>query len=313
MVNRRSLLLATLVAAAVAMPTVAAAADQAAPQQPVPVTAQGFAVLGPPDDSALLPPERIKVEVTAGRERARAYVRLQLAAATAVAALPLTLHEATDTGSVSLQPDTARLIACLLTGPFVSGAQPAGDVPMQDCSLAVAGVRAADGTWRFNLAPFAAAWRTGTANYGVAIRTPVPATTDSWRVVFDTVRTAAVAVSSPVTPRPGWVGPAPGASSAPFGSPVPPSLPTPASTTGLPLLPIASQRGAAPPPVTAAASDGRQRSPAAHAPVADAAGNGTELPLRLPLVALVLVPAGAAVLASAAPSLPRARRTQGAA
>lgn len=210
------------------------------------------------------PAGTLHVGVVSGQESARAYVKPDLSVLPFDASLKeglLVLPLSTDSRAGQVQPDTARLRACLVSKPITDGVEGGTSAaPTINCELAQsAAAQSTDrSSFLVDLAPFLQAWNAGTPQLGLAL---VPAATQetgaTWHVSFDGKRSAAVAkVSSTLTydvpdPTPAGTtpGPAPSTPTA-VGPGLPPlggiAQPTP-SLTPEPVLPTPAAPVTAPP------------------------------------------------------------------
>lgn len=242
----------------------------------VPVDRQGYAVTGLPLPGRYAPEGRSYVEIVGGAEQARSFALVDVTSN--VRELILSLKEASPGADASLRPEVASVVACPVTGPFAPGPQPAGEIPEEDCLEAIPGSRDERGRWTFDLGSFATRWVAGSPNHGVVIK-PLPDAGATWRLVFDTARSAASIEEE--------------ASFAPAST-------APALSALVPAAPAASL-----PPMQATASLPAPRSdPGPSAPIElapDSAGSAQHSERgRWPLATLVVVPLAAAALGWAA-------------
>jgi hypothetical protein len=148
--------------------------------------------------------------------------------------LTLRLKESTASGA-NVGADKAKVVACPATNPWGSGQNAAWrDRPVADCGLGKAdGVRAADGTWTFDLAALGRLWadrQAPLAANGVVLSVD-PAVSPSAQVSWVNVESGGVGVELSVT-APGAAAPADAGPAAPepVGAPAP--LPTPDAGPG---------------------------------------------------------------------------------
>jgi hypothetical protein len=181
-----------------------------------------------------VPPDAIAVGGGAGQVDKVAAVGIDLALAdgATVDGLTLRLTEST-AGGANVRADQAKVLACPATvpwGPAQNGAWL--DRPASDCSLGSAeGVRAADGTWTFDLTALGRLWGDPNAALtpnGVVLAVDPAASPSpvqvSW-LNFDSGKVAVELAATPGAPLPqdGSTGPAPLAAESPavFASAVP--------------------------------------------------------------------------------------------
>ncbi|MCU1451681.1 MAG: hypothetical protein JWP02_3851 [Acidimicrobiales bacterium] len=129
------------------------------------------------------------VSVVAAQPDKETFLQLDtsaIAAGSTVSSLVLTLHEDATGGNVAA--DTAKIEARAVTSFFAAGdsGKPWAGRPAYDTTgPAVAGKRAADGTWTFELAPIAQAWANGApANSGLALVPAAPEGSQGYEVVW---------------------------------------------------------------------------------------------------------------------------------
>ncbi|HET7530424.1 MAG TPA: hypothetical protein VFJ98_05645 [Mycobacteriales bacterium] len=227
--------------------------------------------LGCPPDQAPTSPypaDTLHVGVAGGQETARTYLLPDLSLVPPgdrVLSAVMTVPVATGAADGTQSPDTAHVVACLVTGPFADGQQGSTETPPKaDCSTAAkASYDAKKSTLTIDLGSIAAAWASGVPPLGVALVPDATATqpTDAWHVAINgrkrqgtphvqTVVTYAVGAGIPATGvATGPAGPAStsaGAPAAPAASAAPPALP-PAATSTQPAAPpvVAGSRPAA--------------------------------------------------------------------
>ncbi len=134
------------------------------------------------------PASTLHVGLTAGREDARTYIKLDSSSLPSGARLvggTLDAPVAPDAGTRS--PETAKLRACLVTKAFRSVEGSFGQAPSIDCktsSSAAYRPGSPRATFGISLAPFAQRWSSGTADHGIALL-PAEGDTGSWHVAFD--------------------------------------------------------------------------------------------------------------------------------
>src|SRR3954447_9761742 len=201
----------------------------------------------PPDQvpTSPYPAGSLHVGVAGGQETARAYVQpdlSQLGGATLLRGT-MTLHvDTTDTdGSVS--PESAKILACIVTAAFTDGtAGSASAPPAVDCTTS--GHPAHDaktGVLTVDLDAFLQAWNKGAPQLGIAlVPNQTQATqTDAWHVTIEgRKQSGAKPVTSTIDYRPAPIDAMPGVvlpppATQPNPSDVPVGLPLPASTTGV--------------------------------------------------------------------------------
>jgi hypothetical protein len=153
-----------------------------------------------------VPADAIAAGVTAGQVDKVAAVGIDLALAdgATVDGLVLRLKES-DANGANVGADKAKVVACPATGPWGSGQNAAWrDRPVVDCSLGSAeGVRAADGTWTFDLAAIGRLWAdpfAPLAAYGVALSVDPAGSPPSVQVSWLNLDTGSVAVELAATP-----------------------------------------------------------------------------------------------------------------
>jgi len=181
------------------------------------------------------------VSVAAGQPDKESFLQLDssaIPAGSTVSSLVLTLHE--DSSGGNLSADTATIEARAVTGFMTGGAQgaPWGNRPSYDTTgPAVAGKRAPDGSWSFELAPIAAGWASGQlSNNGIAFVPANPQQGQTYEVVwFGPGGAKAPTVAGSITPpAPGTpAAAAAGIESAPTDESAAPVSITPDSSGGL--------------------------------------------------------------------------------
>jgi hypothetical protein len=181
------------------------------------------------------------VSVVAGQSDKESFLQLDssaIAAGSTVSSLVLTLHEDTTGGNVLA--DMAKIDARAVTGFFAAGDQgkPYANKPGYDTTgPGVAGKRAADGTWTFELAPIAARWASGElSNNGVALVPSAPVQGQSYEVVWIGVgKDKGPTVAGSFTP--------PAAAAAPAAASGGESAPVDTSPASIPISPDVSGGG----------------------------------------------------------------------
>lgn len=212
----------------------------------------------------------LHVGVTAGREDARSYLRLDASSVPTGATLTggaLRLQLATGQSDGTFRPETAKVRACLVLGTVADDAAGATTAPPDvDCGVSatatyVAAQGPAPAALTLDLAPLAREWTPATASLAL-LPADGAAATDAWHVAF--------AEKGGVAATLAWT--APDAAAAPPPA-APPALEEAAGTgfaagpldAGSPALgPVATDGGAAPAPAPAPA-------PAVAGPAAAAA------------------------------------------
>src|SRR3954451_17377943 len=208
----------------------------------------------------------LHVGVADGQETARSYVQpdfTQLTGATLLSGT-MTLHVDTGQSDGSLTPESAKILACLVTAPFTDGtAGSTSAPPATDCTTSAhPAYNASSGVLTVDLGPFLHAWNRGAPQLGIAL---VPnqtqlTQTDAWHVTIEGHKQAgAKPVTSTIDYRPAPVDALPGVTlppPAPVTQPVPASVAVSASmlasVTGGPVSVPAPVVAAAPPPATVA-------------------------------------------------------------
>jgi len=201
------------------------------------------------------PSGSLHVGVAGGRETARSYVLPDLATIPFGATLlsgVMTMHVDTANTDGSVSPESARILACLVTAAFADGTQGAASAPpATDCTTSAKPTyNATAGVLTLDLGPFLQAWNAGKPELGIALvpnQTQV-AQTDAWHVSIEG-RTQSGA--KPVTSTISYRAPADLGSSS--GTTPVTTLPAPAPPTsgGQVQLPAATSPLSAPAPVVA--------------------------------------------------------------
>lgn len=144
-----------------------------------------------PTEAFAYPPGNLRVGVAVGQPSAHAYVDLDRSAipssaAVVSATLTLPISQAQQSGNV--QPETARLLACLAKDPIEDGVEGGvTEAPAYDCEVAQspAEFREDDSAFTIDLGPILAAWSSGEPAHGIAL---VPDAEQepggSWQVSF---------------------------------------------------------------------------------------------------------------------------------
>jgi len=129
------------------------------------------------------------VSVVAGQPDKETFLQLDssaIQAGSTVSSLVLTLHE--DSAGGNLSANTATIEARAVTGFFAPGdaGKPWANRPAYDTTgPSVAGKRALDGTWTFELAPIAQRWANGElGNNGIALVPAAPVQGQAYEVVW---------------------------------------------------------------------------------------------------------------------------------
>ena len=239
-----------------------------------------------------VPADAIATGTTAGQvdKVAAVGIDVALAAGDTLDGLVLRLKEA-DANGANVGADKAKVLACPATGPWGSGQNASWrDRPVADCSLGSAeGVRAADGTWTFDLATIGRLWAdpfTPLPAYGVVLSVDPAASPASVQVSWLNFETGSVAVELAATPAaPGTAadgGPITSDPAAPTATASEPSIDSAADTLAFP----DAGRGAVADPATYPSG------PAADAPMPAASDiSATGAPLESPAEAsLVAAP-----------------------
>jgi hypothetical protein len=215
----------------------------------------------PPDQvpTSPYPAGSLHVGVAGGQETARSYVQPDLSQLSGATLLrgTMTLHVDTGQTDGSLTPESAKILACLVTAPFTDGtAGSTSAPPATDCSTSAHPVyTAGSGILTVDLAPFLQAWNGGAQQLGIALvpnQTQVTQT-DAWHVTIEGHKQAgAKPVTSTIDYRPAPTETMPGVSLPPAA---PVTQPVPAGATGDITMPASVSGGAAsvPAPVVAAA------------------------------------------------------------
>ena len=153
-----------------------------------------------------VPADAISTGTTAGQvdKVAAVGIDLVLADGATLDALVLRLKE-TGAYGANVGADKAKVLACPATSPWGSGQNAAWrDRPVADCSLGSAeGVRAADGTWTFDLAALGRLWADPFAPipaYGVVLSVDPAASPATVQVSWLNFETGSVAVDLAATP-----------------------------------------------------------------------------------------------------------------
>ena len=146
----------------------------------------------PPTSS--YPEDTLHVGVQAGQEESRTYLQLDLTslpAGTKPAGGQLRLPVATGSDDGTLQPETAKLRACLLAEPVKDAeGETVAQLPKADCEAAavdaefVPAAGAAPAAFTVDLTDLAAAWTSAQAPGGIALVPGEVAPTDLWHVAF---------------------------------------------------------------------------------------------------------------------------------
>src|SRR3954451_8040686 len=168
--------------------------------------------LGCPPDQAPTSPYpagSLHVGVAGGQETARSYVQpdlSQLGGATLLRGT-MTLHVDTANTDGSLTPESAKILACLVTAAFADGtAGAATPPPAADCPTSTHPPYAAKtGFLTVDLGPFLQAWNGGAQQLGIAlVPNQTQATqTDAWHVTVEGRKQAgAKPVASTIDYRP---------------------------------------------------------------------------------------------------------------
>jgi len=203
--------------------------------------------LGCPPDQAPTSPypaDTLHVGVAGGQETARTYLLPDLSLVPVGAHLgstTMTVPVATGTADGTQSPDTAHVVACLVTEPFPDGGQGSSQAPPKtDCSVSdPATYDAKHSTLTVALSAIAGAWSQGAPELGVALVPDAKKSqpTDAWHVAVNgRKRQGAPHVSTVVT----YYG-------SDLASPVDLGSATGTSGSG-------SANGSAPPPVSAPAA-----------------------------------------------------------
>src|SRR3954454_13558349 len=147
----------------------------------------------PPDQvpTSPYPAGSLHVGVAAGQETARSYIQPdfnQLTGATLLSGT-MTLHVDTGQSDGSLTPESAKILACLVTAPFTDGtAGSTSAPPATDCTTSAhPAYNASSGVLTVDLGPFLQAWNRGAQQLGIAL---VPnqtqlTQTDAWHVTIE--------------------------------------------------------------------------------------------------------------------------------
>jgi len=248
----------------------------------------------PPDQvpTSPYPAGSLHVGVAGGQETARSYVQpdlTQLPVGATLLSGTMTLHVDTSNTDGSLSPESAKLLACLVTAPFADGTAGAASAPpAADCTTSAhPAYDATAGVLTVDLGPFLQAWNGGAQQLGIALvpnQTQVTQT-DAWHLTIEGRKQAgAKPVMSTIDYRPG---PVDAVSDTALTPVAPVSQPVPMSATGDVSVPATLSSGAvsAPAPVVAPASPS---SPAvvAQRPVAFAGPITTPAAFLAPLALL---------------------------
>jgi hypothetical protein len=225
--------------------------------------------LGCPPDQAPTSPypaDTLHVGVAGGHETARTYLLPDLSLVpygdkllTAVMTIPV----ATGSTDGTAAPDSARLLACLVTEPFTDGQQGSTQTPPKtDCTTAAAAsYDAKKSVFTVDLGPIAQVWSNGQLPLGVALVPDPKATqpTDAWHVTSNGrkrqgvphVQTVVTYTTSDSSPPLGSTSVSSGAGTTSTSAPAPVSMPPaqlpPPSTGTQPVTPpvVAGQPPAA--------------------------------------------------------------------
>lgn len=151
--------------------------------------------LGCPPDQAPTSPypaDTLHVGVAAGQETARTYLLPDLSLVPpgmSFGSTTMTIPVATGTTDGTQSPDTAHVIACLVTAPFADGADGSTQTPPKaDCSVSdPASYDAKTSTLRVVLSAITAAWSQGSPELGVALVPDTKAVqqTDAWHIAIN--------------------------------------------------------------------------------------------------------------------------------
>lgn len=147
----------------------------------------------PPDQvpTSPYPAGSLHVGVAAGQETARSYVQPDLSGLGSATLLrgTMTLHVDTSNSDGSLSPESAKLLACLVTAPVTDGtAGSTSAPPAADCSTSThPSYNATTAVLTVDLDPFLKAWNSGAQPLGIAL---VPnqtqlSQTDAWHVTIE--------------------------------------------------------------------------------------------------------------------------------
>ena len=267
-----------------------------------------------------VPADAIAAGVTAGQVDKVAAVGLDVALPDGATLERLTLRlKESPAGGANVGADKAKVIACPATATWGPG-QNANwrDRPAADCTLGSAeGVRAADGTWTFDLSGVGGQWAdpfAPLAAYGVVLTIDPAASPSGAQVSWVNYETGGIAVDLVATPgRAGTAaGDAPAAPAPVTAAAAPPPSPSlepaagsvavPAGSDGLSADPLAYPYGRpAPPAETPAATDPSQSGTVPEPPAevtlaAPAASAGPEPQARQAVDFWERVPAPTALL-----------------
>lgn len=206
-----------------------------------------------------VPADAIAAGVTAGQVDKVAAVGLDVALADGARLEGLTLRlKESPAGGANVGADKAKVIACPATAPWGSGQNAAWrDRPAADCTLGSAeGVRAADGTWTFDLSGIGRQWAdpfAPLAAYGVVLTLDPAASPSGAQVSWVNDETGGIAVDLVATP--GRAGSAAGDR---------PAAPAPVTAAAAPPPPSPSFEPAAGAEAVRAGNDGLSADPLAY-------------------------------------------------
>ena len=251
--------------------------------------------LGCPPDQAPTSPypaDTLHVGVAAGQETSRTYLLPDLSQVPFGATFgttTMTLPVATGTTDGTQSPDTAHVVACLVTEPFADGAAGSTEAPPKaDCSVSdPATYDAKSSTLTVALSAIAGAWSHGSAELGVALVPDAKAVqpTDAWHIAINGHKRAGTPHVSTLVTYFGSDTPPPGVGGAvDLGGGSTTSAPPPASVPPA-QLPSSS---AAQPPVSPPVVAGQQQPPTtvAQQPVAFARTPPPSIAFIAPLLLL---------------------------
>ena len=206
-----------------------------------------------------VPADAIAAGVTAGQVDKVAAVGLDVTLADGARLERLTLRlKESPAGGANVGADKAKVIACPATAPWGSGQNAAWrDRPAADCKFGSAeGVRAADGTWTFNLSDIGRQWAdpfTPLAANGVALTLDPAASPSGAQVSWVSYEAGGIAVDLVAAP----VGAGPAGGDTPAAS-------APVTATSAPLPPSPPLEPAAGAEAVRAGSDGLSPDPLAY-------------------------------------------------
>src|SRR4051812_47355721 len=199
----------------------------------------------PPDQvpTSPYPAGSLHVGVAGGQETARAYVQpdlSQLGGATLLRGA-MTLHVDTADTDGTVSPESAKILACIVTAAFADGtAGSASAPPAVDCTTSAhPAYDATTGVLTVDLDAFLQAWNKGAPQLGIALvpNTTQATQTDAWHVTIEGRKQAgAKPVTSTIDYRPAPIDVMPGVvlpppATQPNPTDVPGGLPLPASTS----------------------------------------------------------------------------------